>query len=153
MINFEGSRTFSLPISLVASKLSDAGFLVNCLPDTEVIEATPDKAAWKLRPKLSYLTGTLNSEITAIEREPGKSVTFKVFSKVMGASSTVVTSLKFREAEGGSTTIVDWTGQLTEVTGMLKAIPKGLLQGTSQKVIEDVWAAVTAQLEKENKSN
>ncbi len=153
MINFEGSRTFSLPISVVAAKLSDAGFLVKCLPDTEVTEATPDKASWKLRPKLSFLTGSLHSEMVATEREAGKSVTFKVFSKVMGASSTVVTSLKFREPEGGGTTIVDWTGQLTEVTGMLKAVPKGLLQGTSQKVIEDVWAAVTAQLEKENKSN
>lgn len=148
MVQFEGSRTFSLPITFVATKLSDAGFLVHSLPDTEVIEANPDKAVWKNRPKLSFLAGSLTSEIAVIEREEGKSVSFKVSSKVMGASSAVVTKLRFREAPGNGT-VVDWTGELTEVTGMLKAVPKGLIQGTAQKVIEDVWTAVTARLAKE----
>lgn len=145
MIQFEGDKSFTLPIAVVSLKLSDAGFLVNCLPDSQITEATPDKAAWKLRPKLSFLTGGLNAEITCTAREPGKSVTFKVFTKAIGASSTVTTSLTFREADGGGT-LVHWIGELTEVTGLLKAVPKGLLQGTAQKVIDDVWAAVTAKL-------
>jgi carbon monoxide dehydrogenase subunit G len=144
MTQFEGDRSFSLPITEVSQKLSDAGFLVNCLPDSEVTEATPDKAAWKLRPKLSFLTGGLNAEITTTAREPGKSVSFKVSTKTLGASSTVTTALTFQEADG--VTHVHWTGELTEVTGLLKAVPKGLLQGTAQKVIDDVWTAVTARL-------
>jgi uncharacterized protein len=148
MIHFEGDRSFSLPITEVALKLSDAGFLVNCLPDSQITEATPDKAVWKLRPKLSFLTGGLNAEMATTAREPGKSVAFKVFTKALGASSTVITNLTFLEAEGG--TVVHWTGELTEVTGLLKAVPKGLLQGTAQKVIDDVWAAVTARLMQEN---
>jgi carbon monoxide dehydrogenase subunit G len=145
MIQFEGDKSFSLPIMEVSLKLSDAGFLVNCLPDSEITEATPEKATWKLRPKLSFLTGGLNAEMTATAREPGKSVAFKVSTKTLGASSTVTTTLVFKEAEGGGT-LVHWTGELTEVTGLLKAVPKGLLQGTAQKVIDDVWTAVTARL-------
>lgn len=145
MIHFEGDKTFPLPVAEVAAKLSDAGFLANCLPDAQVSEATPDKAAWKLRPKLAFLTGSLNVEMTTTAREAGKSVAFKVYAKAMGASSTVVTNLTFAEAPGGGTA-VHWTGDLTEVTGLLKMVPKGLLQGSAQKVIDDVWAAVTARL-------
>ncbi len=145
MIQFEGDKSFSLPVAEVSLKLSDAGFLVNCLPDSEITEATPDKVTWKLRPKLSFLTGGLNAEMTATAREPGKSVAFKVCTKTLGASSTVTTTLIFKEGEGGGT-LVHWTGELTEVTGLLKAVPKGLLQGTAQKVIDDVWTAVTARL-------
>jgi carbon monoxide dehydrogenase subunit G len=144
MIHFEGDKSFPLPVAEVAAKLSDAGFLANCLPDAEVDEATPDKAAWKLKPKLSFLTGSLNVEMTTIARELGKSVAFRVFAKAMGASSTVVTNLAFKEADGG--TAVHWTGDLEQVTGLLKVVPKGLLQGAAQKVIDDVWAAVTAKL-------
>src|SRR5262245_1979382 len=145
MIHFEGDKTFPLPVADVAAKLSDAGFLANCLPDAEVSEATLDKAAWKLKPKLSFLTGSLNVEMTSTAREPGKSAAYKVFAKAIGASSTVVSSLTFAEAPGGGTA-VHWTGDLTEVTGLLKMVPKGLLQGAAQKVIEDVWAAVGATL-------
>ena len=149
MIQFEGSRLISLPITIVSAKLSDAEFLVKSLPDSEVSVATPDRAAWKLRPKLSFLTGGLDAELTAISREAGKAVAFKIFSKAMGSSSSVITRLIFRENEKGET-IVDWTGVLTEVTGLLKVVPKGLLQGTAQKVIEDVWTAVTERMMKES---
>lgn len=144
MIHFEGDRSFSLPIAEVAAKLSDAGFLVNCLPDTKVTEATPDRAAWKLRPKLAFLMGSLDAVMDVTTRDPGKAVGFKVFTKAIGASGTVMTRLEFHAADDG--TRVHWTGDIAEVTGLLKMVPKGLLQSTAQKVIEDVWAAVSAKL-------
>jgi len=144
MIHFEGDKSFPLPVAEVAAKLSDVGFLVSCLPDAQSVEATPDHATWKLRPKLSFLTGSLHAEMTATGREPGKSATFQVIAKGIGASSTVVAVLNFAEAEGG--TAVHWTGELTQVTGLLKMVPKGLLQGSAQKVIEEVWTAIAARL-------
>jgi carbon monoxide dehydrogenase subunit G len=144
MIHFEGDKSFPLPVAEVAARLSDAGFLAGCLPDAQVSEATPEKAAWKLRPKLSFLTGSLNVEMTRAAHEPGKSVAFKVFAKAMGASSTVHSALTFAEAAGG--TAVRWTGDVVEITGLLKVVPKGLIQGSAQKVIEDVWTAVAARL-------
>lgn len=144
MIHFEGDRSFPLPLSDVAAKLSDAGFLAKCLPDAEVSEATSEKAAWKLKPKLSFLTGSLNIEMTRTAHEPGKSVSFRVFAKAIGASSTMLSQLTFAESGGG--TAVHWTGDLTEVTGLLKIVPKGLIEGSARKVIEDVWEAVSACL-------
>jgi carbon monoxide dehydrogenase subunit G len=144
MIHFEGEKTFSRPLPDVAAKLSDVGFLVGCLTDAQVSEVGPDRAVWKLRPKLSFLTGSLEVKLEAVGRDPGKSVTYKVSSRAIGATSTVNVVLGFREADGG--TAVPWAGDLVEVTGLLKMVPKGLLQATAQKVIDDVWAAVSEKL-------
>ena len=48
MIHYEGEKSFPRPAAEVAAKLSDAAFLVGCLTDARVSEATPDRAAWKL---------------------------------------------------------------------------------------------------------
>lgn len=145
MIQFSGDRAFALPTAAVYSKLSDAAFLVGCIEDAKVAEATPDRAHWKLKPKLSFMTGSLDAILDVTAREPDKSATFKIFTKAIGASSTVTAALQFTETEAGGTA-VHWTGDLIEVTGLLKMVPKGLLQGTAEKVIEDVWVAVTAKL-------
>lgn len=145
MIHFEGDKSFSLARAQAAARLSDAGFLAKCLPDAQVAEAAPEKAVWKLKPKLSFVTGSLNVEMTRTEHESGKSVAFKVFAKAIGATSTVLTRLTFAEAPGGGTA-VHWTGDLTEVTGLLKIVPKGLIEGSARKVIEDVWAAVAEKM-------
>lgn len=145
MIHFEGDKSFPLPVAEVAARLSDAAFLVNCVPDAQVTEAAADRAAWKLRPKLSFLTGSVGVEMTRTAHDPGKSVAFQVVARPMGGSSTVVTALTFKEAEAGGTA-VHWTGDVTQVTGLLKMVPTGLMQGAAQKVIEDVWAAVAARL-------
>jgi carbon monoxide dehydrogenase subunit G len=145
MIHFEGDKSFPLAIGAASAKLADAGFLANSLPDTQVSEATPEKAIWKLKPKLSFITGSLNVELTRTEHQPGKSISFKVFAKGIGATSTVLTHLELAEAENGGTA-VHWTGDIAEVTGLLKIVPKGLVEGSARKVIEDVWEAVAARL-------
>jgi carbon monoxide dehydrogenase subunit G len=52
-----------------------------------------------------------------------------VVTKAVGATSTVIVRLAFHDADGG--TRVVWTGELAEVTGLLKMVPKGLLQATA----------------------
>lgn len=145
MIHFEGVQTFPLPVAEVAAKLSDAGFLAHCVPEAHVTEATPDKSVGKIKPKLSFLTGSLTLHADVIARDPGKSVSFQIVTKTIGASSTVIARLEFKEAEGGGTAI-NWTGDLVAVTGLLKMVPKGLMEGSANKVIEDVWAALRQKL-------
>jgi uncharacterized protein len=145
MIHFEGVQTFPLPVAEVAAKLSDAGFLAHCVPDAHVAEATPDKSVGKLKPKLSFLTGSLTLNADVIARDPGKSVSFQIVTKTIGASSTVIARLEFKEAEGGGMA-VHWSGDIVAVTGLLKMVPKGLMEGSANKVIEDVWAALRQKL-------
>lgn len=145
MIHFEGIHTFPLPVAEVAAKLSDAGFLARCVQDAQVSEATPDRAVGKIKPKLAFLTGslTLNADVTA--RDAGQSVAYQLVTKTIGASSTVATRLEFREADGGGTA-VHWTGDLVALTGLLKMVPHGLIEGSAKKVIDDIWAELEKKL-------
>ena len=145
MIHFEGTQSFPLPVAEVASKLSDAGFLATSMPEVQVVENSTDRAVGKVKPKLSFLSGSITLEADVTAREAGKSVAYQIVSKVIGATSTVTAKLEFKEAEGGGTT-VNWTGDLIAVTGLLKMVPHGLMEGSAKKVIDDVWAAVHARL-------
>lgn len=146
-MHFEGVRSFPFPTADVAVRLSDAGFLAGCLPDARVSEATPDRAAWKVKPKLSFIPGSLDAVLLATARDPGRSVEFRVVTKALGAGATVATRLEFHPADGG--TAVVWAGDLVEVTGLMKMVPKALIQSSAEKVIEEVWAGVGARLTEE----
>ncbi len=144
MIAFAGDRSFPQTVSALAEKLSDVGWLVRTLPDVQVTETTAERAAWRMKPKLAFIAGHLDTIMERTEHRPGEAVGFRVVTKAIGASSTVNVRLAFHDAPGG--TRVVWTGELAEVTGLLRMVPKGLLQATAEKVIEDVWAAVAARL-------
>ncbi len=143
MISFAGTETFPLPVAEVLAKLGDAGFLAGCLPDTEVIRATPDEAEWKSRPKLSFLSGAIDTTARVTERT-GTTLKYALTTKAVGSGSTVEATLALEPAEGG--TLVRWSGAITGFTGLLKLAPKGLIQATATKVIADVWLAVRAKL-------
>jgi carbon monoxide dehydrogenase subunit G len=146
MTHLDGDELFpATPPAELYPKLSDAGFLARCLPDAEVSEATPDRAAWKLKPRLAFIAGAIETTLVAKDRVPGEGVAFTVLGKGVGATSTVETTLTLRPAGGG--TAVHWTADITALTGLLKMVPKGLIQATAQAVIRDVWAAVRAKVE------
>jgi len=144
MIHFEGDRFFPLAPDVVAAKLGNAAFLVGCLQNVEqVIEATPDKAVWKLRTGFSFLSTTLEIALAVTGREPGRA-TYEAFSKGVGASSRVLAALTFHSAEGG--TKVHYTADVAERTGFLKIVSAGLIQAAAKSVIEDTWKAIEAKL-------
>jgi carbon monoxide dehydrogenase subunit G len=144
MIHFEGDRVFPLAPEVVAAKLGNAAFLVGCLQNVEqVVEATPDKAVWKLRTGFSFLSTTLEISLTVTGREPGRT-TYEAFSKGVGASSRVLAALTFQSAEGR--TNVHYTADVAERTGFLKIVSAGLIQAAAKTVIEDTWKAIEAKL-------
>lgn len=140
MIKFEGAESFAVPPAELFAKLTDAGFLVRSLPDSEVLDAAPDRGVWKLRPKLAFLSGSIETTLTVAGRTPPTSANYVIFAKGVGATSTVTATLTFEPADAG--TRVNWVAEITALTGLLKLVPKGLIQATAQKVIADVWAAV-----------
>ena len=144
MIAFDGTETFPLPAAEVFAKLGDAGFLAGCLPDTEVVRATPDEAVWKSRPKLAFLSGVIDTTAKVIERRGAETIRYALTTKAVGSGSTVEASLTLEPVDGG--TRVRWTGAITGFSGLLKLAPKGLIQATATKVIADVWLAVRAKL-------
>lgn len=144
MTRFEGDRTFPLSPDVVSARLSDATFLVGALQNVEqVVEATPDRAAWKVRTGFSFLSTTLDVALTVTSRAPNRT-TYEAVSKGVGASSRVQAVLTFQPADGGTT--VHYEAEVVERTGLLKVVSAGLIQAAAKVVIEDTWKAIDARL-------
>jgi carbon monoxide dehydrogenase subunit G len=148
MLHFEGDKDFLQAPQELWSKLSDASFLVQCIPGVQkVTEAAKDRAMWVLRPGFAFARGTLDMTLRITETSPEESVRVTVVSKGIGSSSTVEASLSLKP--GNSGTRVHWTADVTELGGLLKAIPQGLITAAAQKVIGDVWGAIEERMKDE----
>lgn len=144
MIRFEGDRYFTLPPEQVATRLSDAAFLVSCLPNVEeVVESSADKAVWKLRTGFSFLSATLEIALRITDRQLHQT-TYEALSKGVGATSLVRAVLSFVPIETG--TQVHYVAEVAERTGLLKIVSAGLIQAAAKTVIEDTWKAIEAKL-------
>jgi carbon monoxide dehydrogenase subunit G len=144
MIQFEGDRHFSLKPEIVVDRLSNAAFLVGCLKNVEqVVEATPDRAVWKLRTGFSFLSATLEITLNVTERAQGRT-SFEAISRGVGATSVVRAVLTFTPIDVGTT--VHYVAEVAERTGLLKIISAGLIQAAAKNVIEDTWQAIEAKL-------
>jgi uncharacterized protein len=147
MIHFEGEQKFTLPVATVARLLSDAGFLAGSLPDVEIVETAADKAIWKMRPGFSFIRTTLENTLTVLQRSDDSN-TLQIASTGIGATSTVEVKMTFEKTESG--TLVKWTGDITALTGLLKMVPKGLIQSSAGKVIDETWTAVSKRMASDN---
>lgn len=145
MIRFEGVESFPQAPAAMFEKLSDAGWLARALPEAEVTETAPDRAAWKVRPKFAFMAGNLDTTAEVLGRSVNEQVSYRITSTSVGAKSTMDASLTFRPTDGGGTA-VQWVGDLTELGGLLKLVPHGLIHAAAQKVIADVWASIRQRL-------
>jgi carbon monoxide dehydrogenase subunit G len=145
MLHFEGDKTFSSAVDILWSKLSDAQFLIQCIPGVEsVSQAEPQTGVCVLRPGFAFVRGTLEITLRVVDPVPEKSVGYQVRSKGIGSTSTVDAGLNFHPLESG--TQVHWIADIQELGGLLKAVPRGLIQASAQKVIADVLTSIENHL-------
>jgi carbon monoxide dehydrogenase subunit G len=145
MLHFEGQKQFLQTAAELVSKFSDARFLVSCVPDVVSVTATSaTEASCVLRPGLSFVRGTLEVAMRVAESAQDQPVTISLHSKGIGSSSDVEAVLRFTPTDVGTT--VDWTADVKQLGGLLKAVPQGLIQAAANKVINDAWNSVEAKL-------
>lgn len=145
MLQFEGDKDFTLPPREVFAKLSDARFLVECIPGRESVTlAEEKKAICTQRSGFAFARGTLELTIEITEATPDTSIRFSQQGKGIGSGSQVETLVTLEPKENG--THVHWKSDVTQLSGLLKAVPSGLIRGAAQKVIADVWAEIEKRL-------
>lgn len=144
-MRFSGEKKFTQPLDTVWPRISDARFLVDSLKNLEaVISREPDHAEWKLRPALAFVSGSIDTRLQILERVKPSMMRVLLTSKGIGSGSTVEVHLTLAEHEGG--TRIEYQAEIKELTGLLKMIPKGLIQSAAQKSIEDVWNGVAERM-------
>jgi carbon monoxide dehydrogenase subunit G len=146
MLQFSGERDFHRPPAEVWAKLRDLQFLVGCIPDVEPgSQIDKDSARFTIRPGFSFVRGKLEANLQLAEAVEGEKLRYAVHSKGVGSSSEVVTELTL--APQGQGTRVRWSAEITQLGGLLKAVPRGLIQAAAQKVIADVWTNLAARID------
>jgi uncharacterized protein len=145
MVRFQGEKDFPQPPAELWTKLSDARFLVQCIPDVEsVTEAESDHARLVLRPGFSFVRGTLEATLRIVDAEAPKTARYTIANKGIGSSADVEATVALEPQ--GTGTRVHWTAEVTALGGLLKMVPSGLIRGAAQKVVNDAWSAVEAKL-------
>lgn len=141
MLEFSGEKDFGRPVAEVYAKLADVTFLAQCIPGAESVTCpTPDTIAGTLRPGFSFMRGTMNLNVRILERLPESTIRFEFAGKGIGSSNTVQVTLTL--APQGASTHATYQAKVTEMGGLLKAVPQGLVKASAQKVIGDVWNEV-----------
>ena len=149
MLRFEGDRNFSRTPAEVWTRLTDARFLVRCIPDVDSVkEVSADRAVLILRPGFAFVRGTLEVTLTIGNRSDPTTAKIQLHSKGIGSSSTVAATLVLA-ALGEAATRVHWVAEVTELGGLLKLVPGGLIRGAAQKVITDAWTNAEARMSEE----
>jgi carbon monoxide dehydrogenase subunit G len=146
MLRFDGQKDFPrLTPAALWEKLSDARFLVQCVPDVHKISSQEhEQATFILRPGFAFVRGTLDMTMRIAEAVAPSSVRIVLNSKGIGSSSEVEAMLAITALDGGAR--VNWVAEVKQLGGLLKAIPQGLIRGAAQKVVQDAWSAVEARL-------
>jgi carbon monoxide dehydrogenase subunit G len=144
-MQFAGEKEFPLPAKAVFAKLSDARFLVECIPGRESTdEAGPQRAVVTQRPGFAFMRGTIHLTIEILDAVPDSTVKYALLGKGIGSASYVESLVTLTPKSAG--THVGWQAQVKSLGGLLKAVPSGLIQGAAQKIIADVWQEVEKRL-------
>ena len=146
MLHFEGERDFTHAPATLWPKFADIHFLAGCVPDTESVTfPETDAAQIVLRPGLAFVRGTLDLTMKLTNRVEGTSARLVLATKGVGTTSTVEAAYSLAASNSG--TRLHWTADVTQLGGLLKAVPQGLLKAAAQKVINDAWSALERKLQ------
>ena len=144
MIELSGSEEFAEPAAEVWRRLSDLSFLAGAIPGLSSAASTAGgRLTCKVKPALSFLTGSLSTTIDVQERNEPRLV-LAIRSKGIGSTAAVTTTFDLRESGGGAA--VDWTAAVDELGGLLKPVGAGLIKASAGKVIASAWEGFRAQL-------
>src|SRR4051812_10033645 len=126
-MTFDGEKAFELPPKEVFAKLSDARFLVECIPGKESVQQADEHlAVCTQRPGFAFVRGTLEVTIKILETTPDSSIKYSLTSKGIGSTSEVETVMTLAPKDAG--TLVKWKAEIKTLGGLLKALPSGLIR-------------------------
>ncbi len=151
-MKFSGEEEFAMQPAELWRKLIDVPFVARHLPGVKAVELSePRRAVCKVRPGFSFLSAPLKltveivDEREAVDERPSHTARMQVRGEGIAASLMVETKLELFGTPNGTKLI--WIGEVTQMSGLLKTISRGLLEGAAKKVIADGWANIRRELE------
>lgn len=137
-MNFTGIEQFECSRAELWARLTDMAFVLRAIPDVDRVVRLEDTGfACRVRPRLAFLSGSLELNFELIETAPHERLKVRSRGNAIGAAVVVESELHLSRAASG--TELRWTGTIVAREGLLKHVSPGLIQGAAQRVIESFW--------------
>jgi carbon monoxide dehydrogenase subunit G len=144
-MEFSGEEHFTQNREELYAKLTDLNFMSKTFPGLQKVEKLePKRLVVKLKPGFSFIAGTLTNTMELVEEHPPESARIRVQGKGIGASVVVIIHAQLKPTNPGTT--LAWQAEVTELGGLLKPVPRPLIEGAANKVVTDTWSAFRRQL-------
>ncbi len=145
-MEFSGEERFTQSREELFDKLVDLEFMSKTFPGLQRVVKLEEKVlVCKLKPGFSFISGTLTNTMELINESRPESVEVNVKGKGIGASVVVAIEIKMTEVDDG--TALAWLARVTELGGLLKPVPRPLIEAAASKVVADTWAAFRSNLD------
>jgi carbon monoxide dehydrogenase subunit G len=137
-MNLSGYEHFDAPVETVFDQITNLEFTAKTLPGLERVEKiTPTHLECRVKPPFAFVAGSMQMVFDILESNRPSSARMQVKGKGIGASLTIETAIKLSpEMEG---TRLEWSSQVTEMGGLIKALSRSLIEGAAKKIVSDSW--------------
>lgn len=143
MVRFNGEVRFPYPRSQIAERLADARFLAACAPGAAVHAADSRTANWTAPSRFRWAVAPIETTLMMVRDQSAAS--FQLVNRLPGATLTVAGRFEF--TDDGIGTCVVWSAEVVERTGLIKMVPKAVLQAQIEAELTDLWNGVRRQLD------
>jgi 2-furoyl-CoA dehydrogenase large subunit len=145
-MNLSGHEHFEASPETVWDQVTNLEFTANTLPGLERVDKLePTRLECRVKPSFSFLTGGLKMIFEILETDRPRSARMRITGKGIAASIVIETSLHL--SPEGTGTRLEWQSEVTELTGLLKAVSRGLIEGAAQKIVQDSWSVFRKHLD------
>jgi uncharacterized protein len=144
-MNFSGTEHFDAPVETVFDQVTNLEFTAKTLPGLERVDKlTANHLECRVKPPFKFLTGSMQMVFDVLQSDRPSSARMQVKGKGIGASLTIETSIRLvPEMEG---TRLEWTSQVIELGGLIKAVSRSLIEGAARKIVSESWTTFRKHL-------
>jgi carbon monoxide dehydrogenase subunit G len=144
-MKFSGIEHFDAPVETVFDQLTNLEFTAKTLPGLERVDKlAPQHLECRVKPGFSFLTGSMQMVFDVLEANRPSSARMRVKGKGIGASVVIETSIQL--SREGTGTKLEWSSEVTELGGLIKAVSRALIEGAARKIVSDSWGTFRKHL-------
>lgn len=176
-LEFGGEEQFAADARRVFDVVTDLDVLARVMPDVESSRRIDENSlACVVRPGFSFLRGKLNVTVTRlapdetdaseeIAKDAALAARFRVASKAIGVQIVVETSLRIEPtnqtadtsasdapSDASDRSTLKWQAAVIERKGLVAAVSPTLLRAAAERVIQETWLRLRAELETGSRS-
>ena len=147
MIEIRGTEHFPCDHDRVRAALADLEQVAAALPGLTRIERHDGHSlVCRVRPGLTFLSGSLRTTITRLENADQAEVRYRIDSRGIGAGAVANAHIRcLSDGEGRSR--AQWHLQVAELSGLLKPVGASLIEAAMSKVAAATWEGLHTRLD------